>query len=69
MILTRSRLGLLAVNNSHFWFICNRVMTLDLCQNFVSTQYMYLENRWIDLYALILTILGWDCYLLIFAYL
>ena len=41
-ILTRSRLGLLPVIFSH---ICNKVMALDLCQIFVSAQ--YLENKMI----------------------
>ena len=53
-----SWLGLLPVI---FCKIYNRVITLDLCQNFVPTQ--YLENKWIEyspnfVYALILT-LNW----------
>ena len=37
--------------------VCNRVMVLDLCQNFISTH--YLENKWIEFHqicAFILTI-------------
>ena len=46
-ILTRSRLGLLHALFSHivthpFSHICTRVMAFDLCQNFVSTQYLVL---------------------------
>ena len=38
IILTRFKLGLLAV--SFFPQICYRVMALDRCQNFISTQYL-----------------------------
>ena len=41
------------------FFLCNRAMALDLCQNFIFAQ--YLENKWTEfdkknLYSFILTI-------------
>ena len=35
----------------HFLLICNRVNALDLCQNFVFTQ--FLENKWIEFHQIL----------------
>ena len=57
LILTRFRLG--------FSQICNTVMALDWCQNFISAQ--FLENKWMDFYQILYMHLNWqdlawDCY-------
>ena len=49
LILTRSSLGLLHV--IFFSDICTRVMALDLCRNFVSTQ--YLENQLVEFHQIL----------------
>ena len=48
LILTRSMLGLSPVI---FLQICTRVMALDLCQNFVSAQ--YLANKSIEFHPIL----------------
>ena len=62
----------IGVVTHHFFHICTRAMALDLCQNFVSVQ--YLEKKWTEAYQILYMRSYWqdlyqDCYTSFFAHL